>query len=578
VNPFIGISVVLAITVTLFVVLRALQKRYGLAPEWVRKLTHIGSGLTALSFPWLFQSAWPAVSVCAIAALGLFVLRNNDRMEWRLVIDSVDRHSYGEFYFALAIALVFTVSGGDPLTYIIPVLILAGADTAAAMVGLRYGRAQYNTLSGKKTVEGSLACFATAFLLTYVTLFIATDIVSIERLGISLLVAFVSTTVEAAGTRGLDNLLIPVFAFLILKAAIGRDLTGIAVVTGVALVAFGFAFLMKGGGLRDREDNSKNGGVTATAARTGWMKRPAGFSRRMGRYFREMLPLPPHAALAILIYVGIAVYARHIHELSTPLFSPYGVAGAWTLFNLMIVLRLMDELKDEEIDQKLFPDRALPSGRVLRSDIQWALAGASAIYLLVNVWCGWAFYLAAGTLGYAFLMFRRFFAPDLLKRSLPLTLATHNPIVALMILYVFGMFAVEHGISAEGLRWRLTVPFVLMLWSPFLAWELARKIRCKEDEDDYVTYSQLLGPRGAVAVTWAVQAIGLGTAFCLWLTLGLHWVYVAVVTCGFIVNVWAGIRFLTRPTPRTSKLKPFASFFLVTVLASQVAAIGVIQG
>jgi dolichol kinase len=550
-NPFAGIGVVLAIIVTLFVVLRALQKRYGLDPEVVRKVTHVGSGLTALSFPWLFQSPWPVVTVCAIMALGLLVLRRNDRMDLRLVLGSVERHSHGEFYFALAVALLFIVSRGDPLMYIVPVLILTAADTAAAIVGIRYGRTHYNTLPGRKTVEGSLAFLGMAFSLTYVTLLIATDISSIDGLLISVLVAFVSTVVEAIAIRGTDNLLVPGIAFLALKTSMEGNVTGLAVVLGIAFVAIGLMFLMEG--------------------------KPREFSKRMGRYFREMLPLPPHAALAILIYVGIAVYARHIHDLSTPLLSWHGVAAVWSLFNLMIILRLMDELKDEEIDRELFPDRALPSGRVLRSDIQWTLAGASAIYLLVNVWFGWAFYVAAGTLLYAFLMFRRFFAPDLLNRSLPLTLATHNPIVALLICYVFGMFAVEHGFSAGDLRWNLIVPFVFMLWSPFLAWEFARKIRCKEDEDEYVTYSQLLGLRGAVFVTWVVQAIGLGIAFYLWGTLGLPWVYVAVVGTGFAVNVWAGVRFLSRPSTNTSKLKPFASFFLVTVLASQIVAIGVLS-
>ncbi len=550
-NPFVGIGVVLAVIVTLLVVLRALQKRYGLDPEFARKVTHVGSGLTALSFPWLFQSVWPVITVCAIAALGLFVLRRNDRMDLRPVFGSVDRHSHGEFYFTLAVALMFTVSRGDPLMYTVPVLILTTADTAAAIVGIRYGQTHYSTLPGQKTVEGSLAFFGVAFFFTYVTLLIATDIGLIDRFVISLLVAFVSTIVEAVGTRGLDNVLVPGFAFLTLKASIEQNVPELAVMTGVAFVALSLIFLMESGA---RE-----------------------FSKRMGRYFREMLPLPPHAALAVLIYIGIAVYARHIHDLSTPLLSRHGLVAAWSLFNLMIILRLMDELKDEEIDRQLFPNRALPSGRVLRSDIQWALTGASAIYLVVNVWFGWAFYVAAGTLLYAFLMFRRFFAPDLLNRSLPLTLATHNPIVALLILYGFAMFAVEHGLAAGDLRWSLIVPFVFMLWSPFLAWELARKIRCREDEDEYVTYSRLWGLRGAVVVTWVVQAIGLGIAFYLWITLGLHWLYVAVVASGFIVNVWAGIRFLRCPSTNTSKLKPFASFFLVTILTSQIVAVGMLS-
>jgi len=550
-NPFLGIGVVLAIIVTLFVVLRALQKRFGLEPEFVRKVSHVGSGLIALTLPWIFQSIWPVVTVSAITAIGLLVLRRNDKIGLRLVLGSVDRHSHGEFYFAPAILLVFAASRGDNLMYIVPLLILTAADTAAAIVGVRYGRTHYNNLSEKKTVEGSVAFFGIAFFATYAPLLIATDIGSIERLLIALLVAFVSTIVEAVASRGLDNLLIPGFAFLALKVSVERNVAELAVVTGIAFAAFTLMFLMESGA---RE-----------------------FLKRMWRYFREMLPLPSHVAFAILIYAGIAVYARYIHNLSTPLLSPLGLAGAWSLFNLMIVLRLMDELKDEDIDRALFPDRALPSGRVLRSDIQWALAGASAVYLLVNLSLGWAVYVAVGTLTYAFLMFRRFFAPDLLNRSLPLTLATHNPIVALMILYGFAVFAVEHGLSPGALRWNLIVPFVFMLWSPFLAWELARKIRCKEDEDEYVTYSQLLGPRGAVVLTWLVQAIGLGLAFYLWLTLDLHWLSIALVASGFIVNVWAGARFLCRPSTNTSKLKPFASFFLVTVLASQIVAVGMLS-
>ena len=96
---------------------------------------------------------------------------------------------------------------------------------------------------------------------------------------------------------------------------------------------------------------------------------PDTFAERMRTYFGEMLPLPQHLALALFIYLHIAVFARRAHELSTSIVSVHGAIGAASLFALMVILRLMDELKDEDIDRRLFPDRPLPSGRVLRTDI-----------------------------------------------------------------------------------------------------------------------------------------------------------------------------------------------------------------
>jgi len=292
------------------------------------------------------------------------------------------------------------------------------------------------------------------------------------------------------------------------------------------------------------------------------------FAARMQAYFREMLPLPQHAVLALLIYLAIAAFARSAHGLSTSLVSLEGAIGAASLFGLMVLLRLMDELKDEDIDRRLFPDRPLPSGRVLREDIHRAMLAVVLLYLAVNLRVGWAGLAAVAVLGYAFLMFRRFFAPGALQRSLPLTLATHNPIVALMILYGFAVFAAEHGLSPADLRWSRITPFIGMTWSAFLAWELARKIRCEEEEDDYVTYSRLLGGRGAVLVTWIVQAGGVGLGIHLAWTGSLHWAGVALILAGFAGNLWAGCRFIRHPDPRTSRLGPVATVFLLTVLAA----------
>ena len=87
-------------------------------------------------------------------------------------------------------------------------------------------------------------------------------------------------------------------------------------------------------------------------------------------------------------------------------------------------------------------------------------------------------------------------------------MATHNPIVPLSLCYGFFLFAGENDLSLSDLAWGGILMFVLMLWMPFLAWELSRKIRAPVQEDAYVTYTQLLGMRGAIGAVLLVQAIG----------------------------------------------------------------------
>ena len=91
----------------------------------------------------------------------------------------------------------------------IAIYALAFGDAAASVIGMAFAGPRLR-LNPTKTVAGSLACFAAVFLIT-VTL------TSDSRL--SIVVATVAMSVEAASPRDLDNLLIPVFVGLVVHAA-----------------------------------------------------------------------------------------------------------------------------------------------------------------------------------------------------------------------------------------------------------------------------------------------------------------------------------------------------------------------
>jgi hypothetical protein len=300
-----------------------------------------------------------------------------------------------------------------------------------------------------------------------------------------------------------------------------------------------------------------------------------GYFVRMRGYLREMFPPATHFVIAAITGLGIAGYARVVHGLQGRLPLQAILVAGWNVFAISLILRLMDELKDRDIDRQLFPERALPSGRVRESDIRISLAAANGLYLATNAWSVPVLAFAAATLGYAWLMYARFFAPAALKRSLPITLATHTPIAPLLLLQAFAAAGELLGVPVGGMRWSAILPYVAMLWAAILGWELARKIRAPEEETAYVTYSKILGAAGSVAAAAAAQAASVLLGVYLYAGLGLPAWYPAALAGAWLVCAAAYARFLLRPGARSSRLKPVAAAFAFTVLAAQALAFAV---
>jgi phytol kinase len=174
-------------------------------------------GLMALALPAMFANNWPVIVLSAMTMLAMTALRKIASLRNRLglVICGVERRSLGEFYFPLGVGSVFCLSNGDRVLYSIPVLVLALADAAAALVGEHYGRLRFRVIGGCKSVEGSLAFFAVSFLSVFLSLLLFKS--QGEAALIALGVSSALTIVEALAWRGNDNALIPVCGFFLLR-------------------------------------------------------------------------------------------------------------------------------------------------------------------------------------------------------------------------------------------------------------------------------------------------------------------------------------------------------------------------
>lgn len=182
--------------------------------EWTRKLVHIGTGLLTLLFPVVLVSHWQVLFLCASF---LMILLASLKFGWLPSINAIDRFSYGSILFPIIVYLLFLVfqmAGKGLIVFYLPILVLAICDPVAALVGKRFPLGRYRVLGCGKSLAGSLAFWATALLVTAITVFALNHAPSGTEL--VLLVPVIATVAEALGVKGMDNFTIPASVVLTL--------------------------------------------------------------------------------------------------------------------------------------------------------------------------------------------------------------------------------------------------------------------------------------------------------------------------------------------------------------------------
>ena len=240
-HPALGMLLVGGSFAALIVGLRALRDARGADAELLRKLLHIGMGVVSLTLPWLFDTSWPVLLLAGAFGAGLLAGRSSAC--WRRVaggiLCGIKRTSVGDLCFPAAVAAVFVLSAGRASYFCIPVLTLTLADAAAALVGTHYGAHRFGRPGREKSLEGSAAFFLVALACAYVPLRLWPEGGWAWTLLLSLVLAFLLTVVEAFSGNGLDNLTVPLAAFLLLRTLCGGEawlLAACALVAAVALL------------------------------------------------------------------------------------------------------------------------------------------------------------------------------------------------------------------------------------------------------------------------------------------------------------------------------------------------------
>lgn len=200
------------------------------SPEESRKIIHVFTGVTVLTFPYIFKSFLP-VLIIGILSIGMlsalrYIKFLNEKLGHGLF--DVDRKSYGELFFGISVVLLFflyKITNQNVIVYIIPILTLTFADSTAALIGVRYGQ---NKISSQgedtKSIEGSFIFFIVTFMCTLFPLQLMTQTGRTEVLLISIFTGVLAAMVEMVSSNGNDNILLPIYTYIVINYNINQPL------------------------------------------------------------------------------------------------------------------------------------------------------------------------------------------------------------------------------------------------------------------------------------------------------------------------------------------------------------------
>lgn len=181
--------------------------------EYHRKLTHVGVGILAASWPWYLS--WNQIKVLGILSL-IFALFNRFTKIFSFT-GHVRRTTYGDIFFSIAIVATAWLTHVK-LYYTLIMLIVGVSDTAAALIGEQAGkRWRYRIFGQTKTVYGTMAFWFCSLLIFGVGLLWARDLMPLRNyVGLIICLPPILAATENISPFGSDNLTVPLVAVAIL--------------------------------------------------------------------------------------------------------------------------------------------------------------------------------------------------------------------------------------------------------------------------------------------------------------------------------------------------------------------------
>lgn len=230
------------------------RKVLGLSLEFPRKFVHVSIGLLVAATLEHFSHPLPPVVLgLAFATLNVIALRTGILKG----MHGVERVSYGSVLYPLSfVILIACYWDTERLIIVLSMLVLALGDGIAAIVGGSHSRPTWYRLGEeRKSIEGSLAMFLVSFFVLAAGLMQTVEADTLLLLACSGLAAAVATAWEALGSRGWDNISVPLSVAVLLswfilpgaRVDVAQLMLAAALGIGVGVLSHRLAALTAGG-------------------------------------------------------------------------------------------------------------------------------------------------------------------------------------------------------------------------------------------------------------------------------------------------------------------------------------------
>jgi phytol kinase len=177
-------------------------------PEIIRKIVHIGMGNVILIAWWLDIPPYVGITASIFASV---ITLLSYKFPILPGINSVGRHSLGTFFYAVSIGVLVGIFWHlhQPQYAVLGIMTMAWGDGLAAVIGKNFGKHKYIVFGSQKSWEGSLTVTLISYLICVILLLITQGNIW-QTWIVALIVALVTTILEAFSFLGIDNLTVPI--------------------------------------------------------------------------------------------------------------------------------------------------------------------------------------------------------------------------------------------------------------------------------------------------------------------------------------------------------------------------------
>jgi 4-hydroxybenzoate polyprenyltransferase len=218
------------------------------------------------------------------------------------------------------------------------------------------------------------------------------------------------------------------------------------------------------------------------------------FIARIRCYCQEQLEPGSRLFLSLVVSFFIYLVIKLDHQLTS--FRWDFLVPAFGTYFLLIYYRISDEFKDLKTDQKFFPDRPIPSGRLFLSDLKIMLFGVSIMGIILNLFYPAALVEFFFAFVFTVAMGKWFFMEKLISNNRLIAFFTHAPVGFFLYWYNEVFLLNQYHVSWSLMEKGTIIAFIIF---PGFVWEILRKTYLPQDEmPGYQIYSTMLGFKGSL--------------------------------------------------------------------------------